>query len=62
MENKVSKVKSRKELANEYGISTKTLYRWFKRNRINIPPGLIDPYHLDIIYKSFGNPKHLKTA
>ncbi len=50
----------RNEVAKEYGISSRTLNRWIKRAGLDIPKGLIDPYHLKIIYKTFGIPKHLK--
>ena len=39
----VDKAKSRKEIANELGISTKTLKRWFIKNDLTIPNGLISP-------------------
>ncbi|HPM86331.1 MAG TPA: helix-turn-helix domain-containing protein [Bacteroidales bacterium] len=48
--------KYRYELALEYGISVRTIYRWMKKANFNIPHGLIDPYHLRKIYKEFGNP------
>ena len=56
------KAKIRKEVAEEYGISPRTLARWFKKANLQIPPGLIDPYHLKIIYRKFGVPKSLKIA
>ena len=56
------KAKSRKEVTIEYGISDRTLYRWFKKANLYIPPGLIDPYHLQIIYETFGDPKDYKVA
>ena len=42
--------KYRYELAIEFGISVRTIYRWMKKANLNIPHGLIDPYHLRIIY------------
>lgn len=57
-----SKAKTRQQVADEYGITVKTLNRWFERERLNIPPGLIDPFHLGIIYETFGVPKRIKTA
>ena len=44
METNSIKAKSRSEIAYEYGISVRTLKRWFKKGYINIPSGLIDPY------------------
>jgi len=49
--------KTRQEIANEYAISVRTLNRWIKRANLCIPKGLVDPYHLTIIYKTFGVPK-----
>jgi transposase len=37
------KLKSRKEIAEELGISTRTLKRWTKKFEIEIPSGLICP-------------------
>jgi hypothetical protein len=48
--------KTRKEIAIEYGISTRTLQRWLKKSEINIPPGLIKPIHQRSIYSTFGIP------
>jgi len=56
------KVKNRKEVAGEYGISVRTLDRWFKKSNLHIPPGLIDLNHLQIIYTIFGDPKDLKVT
>ncbi len=54
--------KYRSELATEYGISVRTLYRWMKKANLDIPHGLIDPYHLRIIYKKFGPPWNKKLS
>ena len=53
--------KSRQEIAEEYCISTKTLNRWLKRAKLNIPNGLITPLNLLKIYGVFGLPKKHKT-
>ena len=45
---------TRKELAAFLGISRKTLYRWFEKNKINIEPGLIKNNDLEKIRKKFG--------
>jgi len=62
MENLILKAKNRQEVAEEYGISVRTLNRWFKKANLEIPSGLIDPYHLRIIYETFGIPKNLKMS
>jgi phage antirepressor YoqD-like protein len=56
MESLTIKTKTRKEVAEEYGICEKTLNRWLKRNNIIIHRGLIDPHHLMRIYETFGVP------
>ncbi len=62
MEPIILSAKTRKEIANEYGISIKTLNRWIKKAKLDLPSGLIDPLHLKIIYKSFGFPGTLKAV
>ena len=54
--------KSRKIVADEYGISVRTLYRWLKKANINIPPGIVKPFNLNIIYETFGPPKSLTLS
>jgi AraC-like DNA-binding protein len=61
MDTKILKAKTRKEVAEEYSISPRTLARWFKKANLQTPPGLIDPYHIKIIYKTFGVPKNPKV-
>ncbi|TNF44858.1 MAG: helix-turn-helix domain-containing protein [Cytophagales bacterium] len=41
------KAKSRQEIAQEFGISAKTLSRWFLKEKLNIPKGLISPKNQD---------------
>lgn len=48
--------KSRQEIAEEYGISRRTLYRWIQRTDIQMPPGLIPPKVQEQIYEEFGDP------
>jgi hypothetical protein len=57
MKSSILKAKSRQEVAAEYGISVRTLNRWFKKVNLDIPSGLIDPLHSEIIYQAFGKPK-----
>jgi hypothetical protein len=47
------KAKSRQEIAQEYGISARTLCRWIKKNQLLIPNGLISPKDQDQINKKF---------
>ncbi len=50
------KVKSRQEIAIEYGISRKTLQRWLTKENLSLPRRLLLPREQDIIYKRFGLP------
>ena len=56
MEKKKIPPKTRKELADEYGIDVKTFKAWLVREGLDIPPGLICPKHLALIREKFGNP------
>lgn len=51
--------KTRKEVANEYGIKVRTLYRWLKKADIKLTNGKIKPINLKTIYKTFGYPQIL---
>jgi hypothetical protein len=50
------------QIEYEYGVCVKTLKRWLIRENINIPKGLIPPYHQKTIYKTFGIPRYLRVA
>jgi hypothetical protein len=54
-------VKTRQEVADEYGISLKTLRLRLINEKINIPPGRLYPKTLRIIYNTLGRPGRLKT-
>lgn len=56
------KAKTRQEVANEYGISLKTLSLRLKKAKIKIPPGRLFPKTLRIIYSKFGMPSGLKNT
>ena len=55
----MSKAKTRVEIAVEYGIHRKTLARWLEREKIILPPGLVNPKNQQLIYDTFGQPKGL---
>ena len=61
MDKIIIKAKTRQEIANEYGISTRTFTRWIKKAEIKLTAGLIDPYHLELIYQKFGYPEKLES-
>lgn len=48
------KAKSRQEIAEEYGVSTRTLSRWIQNHDLLIPKGLICPKDQEVIYEKFG--------
>ena len=54
--NHTGKAKTRKEIAEEYGVHPKTLNRWFKKYNFNLPTGKITPKDLIKIYSTFGTP------
>ena len=47
------KVKPRKEIAYELGISLTTFWRHLKKHEINLPPGLVYPNKQKEIYSIF---------
>lgn len=53
----MKKVKTRQEIAEEYGISRRTLQRWLKKQNINLPNGLLTPKEQEVIYQLFGTPQ-----
>jgi transposase-like protein len=48
------KAKSRQEIAQEYGVSAKTLSRWILKEKLQIAQGLISPKDQELIYEKFG--------
>jgi hypothetical protein len=46
--------KTKQQIADEYGICTKTLNKWLKDEKILFKRGLINPKKQKIIYKKFG--------
>jgi phage antirepressor YoqD-like protein len=50
--------KSKQQIAEEYGICTKTLNKWLRENNIKFKRGLINPKQQDLIYKKLGIPKN----
>jgi predicted site-specific integrase-resolvase len=51
----MSKAKTRQEIANELGISTKILRRWIKDNQLFIPAGILSEKYQKLIYATFGS-------
>lgn len=49
----MAKVKTRQQIADEFGIDRKTLYRWLKRRKIDIEGGLLTPSEQARIYNTW---------
>jgi hypothetical protein len=50
--------KSKQQIADEYGVCTKTLSKWFKDEKIVVKRGLITPKRQLLIYKKLGFPRN----
>ncbi len=50
----MTKTKTRKEIANELGISTKTLNRWITKYNLQIPSGLLCEKYQKLIFEALG--------
>ena len=53
--------KTRQQIADEYGISRRTLYRLVKRYKIDLPEGLLPPEAVQRVYQALGEP-HQKAG
>lgn len=53
------RAKTRQEIANEFGINRKTLYRWLKHENVQLKNRLITPDEQSLIYNMFGFPESL---
>jgi hypothetical protein len=62
METPESLVKTRQQIAREYGISVKTLNRRLAKVNIVIERGILFPKTLSEIYASLGVPKSSKKS
>lgn len=49
--------KTRQQIADEYGIDRRTLYRWLKAAGIQLNGRLVTPAEQDLIYQEFGKPE-----
>lgn len=56
MENSHFQAKTRQQIAQEFGISARTLSRWLKKTNITLPNRLLGPKEQLLIYKEFGDP------
>ena len=56
------KTKTRQQIAQEYGITARTLRRWLKQNKIKLPKRLICPNEQKLIYKTFGHPEQVSQV
>ena len=60
MEEILLKPKTRKQLAEEYGIDRKTLYLWLKHLNLPVKGGMLTPRCLEMIYGEIGYPVNNK--
>jgi transposase-like protein len=56
------KAKTRQQVADEYGVSVKTLYRWIICHKLSIEKGLLTPKEQQRIYKLFGKPHNINAS
>lgn len=54
---RTDRAKLRQEIAEEFGISAKTLSRWIQKEKLVISRGLISPKEQALIYLKFGMPQ-----
>ncbi|MFM2267611.1 MAG: hypothetical protein RL757_1052, partial [Bacteroidota bacterium] len=54
-----STVKTRQQIATEYGICVKTLKKWLKKHDLTIPAGLVTPRDQTRIYEILGYPPNM---
>ena len=54
--------KTREQIADQYGISTKTLKKWFNNAGLKIPSGLICPSDQEKIYQHLGVPQECSCS
>jgi hypothetical protein len=61
LESLCSRVKTRVEVAGEYGITPKTLKSRLRKSGLNIPPGSLFPGTLRRIYQTLGKTQGFNT-
>jgi hypothetical protein len=52
-------LKTRLQIANEYGVHVRTLSRWILKHDLIIPEGLLTPRYQKIIYEKIGYPPYI---
>ncbi len=50
-------IKTRKQMADEFGVSERTFRRYLKKYSIELPSGNILPKYQRLIYDTLGNPQ-----
>ena len=58
----MKRAKTRQEIADEYGISPRTLFRWLEKAEFDLPRGLLSPKSQELIYREFGDPRHRESV
>lgn len=57
METQKAGAKTLKEIALEYDVDRRTLYRWLKQVEIVLKGGIVTPAEQALIYAKFGDPR-----
>jgi hypothetical protein len=60
MENQSGGVKTKQQMADEYGVCRKTFNRLLWKKQIKLDRGLISPKDQQVIYEKLGNPNSLQ--
>jgi transposase-like protein len=53
-----SATKTKQQLADEYGVCSKTFNKWLNKHKVEVDRGLITPKEQEIIYSILGVPKN----
>jgi hypothetical protein len=62
MENNYGGVKTKQQMADEYGVCRKTFNKLLNRKQIKLDKGLIYPKEQVIIYKKLGIPNNIQKV
>jgi hypothetical protein len=60
MENQSGGVKTKQQMADEYGVCRKTFNKLLWKKQIKLDRGLISPKDQQVIYEKLGNPNSLQ--
>lgn len=58
----MEKLKTRQQIANEYGVSRRTLYNMLERGGVQLTKGYITPREQQKIYQELGPPPNQNSS